>query len=321
MIEMELVVMWKEPNEEIWQGRVDAEASSVRFHQTVKCQLLDHLPEVTDEKGFSLIGFASDEGVRRNQGRIGAAKAPNIIRSYLGHLPYHNPNISIHDVGNVACEDGDMERAQVELGKGIYKILKNNYIPIIIGGGHETVYGHYLGVREFTGKNKSIGIINIDAHFDLRDDETPSSGTMFSQIFASDDDVGYLCLGIQRFGNTKALFDAADRVGCTYVFAEDIQNDETFDIIDSFSKKHDVLLLTLCSDAIAASSAPGVSAPAPDGLEPRTVRTLIRYIARKDHTISFDLCEVNPLVDEGDQTSRLAALLLAEVIDQFSSEP
>lgn len=319
MIEMELVVMWKEPNEELWKGRADAEASSVRFHQAVNCQLLSDLPPAADAKTFSFIGFTSDEGVRRNQGRIGAADAPNVIRSYVANLPFHERDVHVYDVGNVACEDGDLERAQRELGKGVSKILENNTTPIIIGGGHETVYGHYLGVRAFVGKDKSIGIINIDAHFDLRDDDAPSSGTMFSQIFANDDKVGYLCLGIQRFGNTQALFDAADRVGCTYVFAEDIEKDETYEIIDEFSEKYDVLLLTLCSDVIASSSAPGVSAPAPYGLEPRTVRAFIRYIAKKEHTISFDLCEVNPLVDVNDQTSRLAALLLADAIAQFST--
>ncbi len=315
---MELIVMWKAPNEDLWKGRVDAEVSSVRFHQTVTCRQFEDLSLNKKNKAFSFIGFACDEGVRRNQGRVGAALAPDVIRSYLAKLPDHDPEKQKIDLGNISCENGELERAQIELSKGVANVLENNYIPMIIGGGHETVYGHYLGVRDFIGQHQSIGLINIDAHFDLRSDDIPSSGTMFSQIFASDDEVGYLCLGIQPLGNTKALFDMADRVGCTYVLAEDVQQDDTFQIIDEFSRKHDVLLVTLCSDVIASSSAPGVSAPSPYGLDPHTVRTLLRYIINKKQTISFDVCEVNPRVDENDQTSRLVALFLADVVAQFS---
>ena len=65
--------------------------------------------------------------------------------------------------------------------------------PIIFGGGHETAYGHYLGVRKYIGEDASLGIINIDAHFDLRPyDEQPSSGTMFKQILEHDKIVAIL---------------------------------------------------------------------------------------------------------------------------------
>ena len=85
--------------------------------------------------------------------------------------------------------------------------------PIILGGGHETAYGHYLGVRNYIGKEAKLGIINIDAHFDLRPyNEQPSSGTMFRQILEQDENSSYLVLGIQRYGNTQALFDKADEL-------------------------------------------------------------------------------------------------------------
>ena len=41
----------------------------------------------------------------------------------------------------------------------------------------------------------SIGIINIDAHFDTRPDEPPTSGTMFREILDNDENVDYLVLG------------------------------------------------------------------------------------------------------------------------------
>lgn len=311
--------IWTASNKELWKGRVDRDLSSLRYHQVVQCERIDALFKHEGSQAFGFIGFASDEGVRRNKGRVGASEAPNAIRQRLATLPYHHSTCPMIDVGNIVCTDRKLEQAQKTLGKGVHQLLSKNYIPIIVGGGHETLYGHYLGVREYIGDERSLGIINIDAHFDLRDDETPSSGTMFHQILHHDANVGYLCLGIQELGNTKALFDEAEKVGCTYMYAEDVLKDEkTYEVIDTFANNHDVLLLTLCSDAISSSVAPGVSAASPYGLSAPDVRTLIQYIISKEQTISFDLSEVNPLVDEHNKTVQLGSLLLADGIRSFA---
>src|SRR5699024_1482369 len=133
--------------------------------------------------------------VKRNQGRQGAAEAPDKIRKELAKLPYRfNHKPSLIDVGTVACEEDRMEAAQAELGDHIYTLMQKQLTPIIVGGGHETLYGHYLGIRKQIGHDRTLGIINIDAHFDLRHDEQPSSGTMFRQILEQDQKAGYLCL-------------------------------------------------------------------------------------------------------------------------------
>ncbi|WP_245545004.1 arginase family protein [Lentibacillus jeotgali] len=75
--------------------------------------------------------------------------------------------------------------------------------------------------------------------------------------------------------------------------------------------------MTLCTDSIVSSAAPGVSAPSPLGLNPKTVRSILAYAAEKYNLLSFDISEVNPLVDEGDKTIKLAAYLAAEVIRNF----
>lgn len=282
----------------------------------VSLKIIEELAK--DEDAFSLIGFESDEGVRRNNGRVGAALAPNEIRKALAKLPC-NLSKTITDVGNIVCENGELEQAQTELGEQVAKLLHHSCTPIIIGGGHETLYGHYLGVREYIGPGASLGLINIDAHFDMRDSEIPSSGTMFKQILDQDTRAGYLCLGIQRFGNTKALFNTAEKYGCKYVLEEDLSTDHsTTRIIDEFADKYDYVLLTLCTDSITSSAAPGVSAPSSFGLEPKLVRSLLRYIVSKENVTSFDISEVNPLLDESNKTIRLAAHLLAEVMEAFS---
>ena len=57
--------------------------------------------------------------------------------------------------------------------------------------------------------NESIGVINIDAHFDTRDEGESTSGTSFRQILEQDDNADYMVLGISQGGNTQGLFDYA----------------------------------------------------------------------------------------------------------------
>lgn len=307
------------PEKKYWTGRIDShdERDSSRIHQEIK--LGDIQTKQQNENAFGIIGFECDEGVRRNKGRTGAALAPNTIRKSLSGLPYHFDK-QIFDFGNIVCQNKALELAQNELGDYVREIYEKSCTPIILGGGHETLYGHYLGARNFVGKDASLGIINIDAHFDLRDDEIPSSGTMFKQILDRDPNAGYLCIGIQEFGNTASLFNTADKLGCIYIMEEDVEANnfkDTFHRINQFTDQYDHIILTLCTDSVVSYAAPGVSAPSPFGLDPKAVKTLINYIVMKENVLSFDISEVNPKYDVDGRTTRLAAYLLAEVMKNF----
>lgn len=272
------------------------------------------------KNAFSIIGFECDEGVQRNGGDAGASEAPNEIRRHLADLPYHLGERQTFDVGTVMCRNNDLEKAQNELGEHIERLLQKDSIPIILGGGHETAFGHYLGLRRFIGPDARLGIINIDAHFDLRVADQPNSGTMFRQILEQDQNAGYLVLGIQPLGNTKTLFNKAEELGANYVLAEDLsllELQKTQKMIDAFAENFDHLLVTLCMDSITSLYAPGVLAPSPFGLEPAVVRRLLWQLAGNEKVHSFDLSEVDPARDEDGKTANLAAYMIAEVMAAF----
>ncbi|MBY0223723.1 formimidoylglutamase [Mammaliicoccus sciuri] len=305
-------------NEKFWSGRTDSETNraAFRMHQVIQ---LSAPQERVNNKTCTLIGFSSEEGVRRNNGRLGAAEGPNALRSELAKLPWRMPaECQLMDVGTIVCEGNQLEQAQAELGAAVRDSLEKNACPVILGGGHETAYGHYLGVREFIGPDAKLGVVNIDAHFDLRSyDEQPSSGTMFKQMLDTDENVEYLVLGIQEFGNTDILFDEADAQGVSYVTEQEITSgimDEILQKISFFIEKQDYVLLTLCSDVLNSAYAPGVSAPSPFGLDPLIVRTFIQTIASHKKTLSFDISEINPALDHQNQTVKLGAYLTNEAI-------
>jgi formiminoglutamase len=320
--------MYIHPSEKNWRGRIDSVTDPLcfRYHQNVRlADLSNMMIDKSATKSFAIIGFQCDEGVKRNNGRSGAEEAPDKIKNALAKLPWHlSADANLYDVGNIKCEEGKVEEAQHELGKAVAKLLEKKVMPIILGGGHETAYGHYLGVRESIGPEAKLGIINIDAHFDLRPyDKQTSSGTMFKQILDNDPNSNYFVAGIQPVGNTLSLFETAKKHRVHYILEEELTIGAMERIqgqICAFAARQDYIMLTLCTDAISSAYAPGVSAPSPFGLEPKTVRSLIRYIVSSKKLLSFDLSEVNPLYDENNKTVTLAAHLIHDTMVNFQSK-
>lgn len=306
-----------------WKGRIDSTTNptSFRFHQEVKRMAINDVG-ISDLPQAGIIGFICDEGVRRNQGRIGAAHGPNALREALASLPWiFQEGQQIIDVGNIVCLNRALEEAQHELGEIVEIMRRKQMKCIILGGGHETLYGHYLGVRASLQNDAKIGIINIDAHFDLRSyKEQSSSGTMFRQILEQDSHADYFVLGIQRYGNTKDLFQKAYELGVAYVLEDDLTSENNAQIMNQlqeFMDRHDAILLTLCMDVLNAAFAPGVSAPSPFGLAPEIVRSIIQKVTSHPNTHSFDICEVNPSHDENGRTVKLGAYLVYEALDNL----
>ena len=147
----------------VWSGRVDAGEGDLarRWHQLAR-------PYAAGlEPGVGIIGFVSDEGVRRNQGRVGAAAGPAAIRKALANLAWHQP-LPLCDAGDVDCADGDLDAAHIRLGERVRQLRADGHFPLVLGGGHETAYGTWRGLAA-AHPDKVIGIVNFDAHFDIRE--------------------------------------------------------------------------------------------------------------------------------------------------------
>ena len=81
----------------------------------------------SDKKSAALVGFICDEGVRRNQGRVGAANGPNALREGLASLPWtFEDDQQIIDVGNIVCLNHALEEAQRELGEVVATVLQKH---------------------------------------------------------------------------------------------------------------------------------------------------------------------------------------------------
>jgi formiminoglutamase len=310
----------------LWQGRIDTQETgpALRWHQVIK----SWNPQDKLDQAPALLGFACDEGVRRNQGRAGAYLGPTAIRQALANLTYlqYLPPI---DAGNIECNGNEMEQAQALLAEKITDILSHNGQPIILGGGHEMAWGSFLGLVNYIApikNHKRIGIINFDAHFDLRNPQPqPNSGTPFRQIAEwceqNNQEFNYLMIGLNPSANTTALFEYAKQHNVAWRVDIDCTPDELKDterVLSAFLDKIDELYVTICMDVFPAYAAPGVSAPASLGIEPnlvikviQTLKTLCQ-LQQVNWRIS-DIAELNPEHDQDSRTAKLAARLVHEL--------
>ncbi|KTD21881.1 formimidoylglutamase [Legionella londiniensis] len=309
---------YEAPSSSLWQGRKDS-LPEERFFQKVTCCDLRGAHPTQPEEAIVLIGFGSDEGVRRNLGRTGAKEGPDAIRRQLGALASHN-NLNLMDVGNIICNENQLEAAQEHFATLIQHFQNQGYKTVALGGGHEIAWGHFMGLA---AQYPDIGIINFDAHFDLRPKiESATSGTPFWQIrqycIENNLDFNYCCLGIQPTANTKSLFDSAHEFKVSYLTADQMHAESIawqMAFLDDFVLRHEHLYVTICLDVFSESHAPGVSAPQAMGLSPAQVFTLLKYITQTGKVVSLDIAELSPPLDQGQQTARLAANLLAKFLN------
>lgn len=315
-----------------WQGRIDAEdgAQGLRMHQVVQ-----PFSECQNSPGFTMIGFASDLGVQHNQGRIGAKHGPAALRKALANLAWHVDS-QLFDAGNIApneaAADDPLADAQLDYAIRGADILSSKQFLIGLGGGHEIGWASYQACRRFIDAENSgmdrIGIVNFDAHFDLRKPSPAaawagSSGTPFYQASKDCADrnlpFDYACIGINESANTQALFQYANDNNVQYLLDTQCNSDARAELLESFLKPLDCLYLTICLDALPASVAPGVSAPAALGISLETVIATIRQIKalcdkHKVRWLMADIAELNPKYDIDNRTAKVAARLVYEII-------
>ena len=294
-----------------WTGRDDGPGPQHRrWHHAVNSP-------TTDETGIALLGFRSDEGVRRNNGRVGAAEAPAAIRTALSSLSADSSLVAA-DLGDVTVVDGDMESGQRTLGTAVAAAIDSGNLTIVLGGGHETAYGSYLGLRASSAMaGKKLGILNLDAHFDLRSDPVPSSGTPFLQIAVAEAaegrDLDYRIVGISEPNNTATLFETAAEFNVRYLRDEecgiaDVESVKAF--VADFLGEVDAVYLTIDLDVLPGYLAPGVSAPAALGVPFEVVLAVCNLVANTPKLVHVDVVELNPRFDIDNRTARAAARLI-----------
>ena len=265
-----------------------------------------------------IIGCPQDEGVRRNNGRIGAALAPDLIREQFYKLTTFGISVKICDLGNIKLQNS-LEETHAVLTETLKKILEDGKKAIVLGGGNDISYADGRAMSEVFGAGNWLGV-NVDAHFDVRLAETRNSGTPYRQILDEKlirPDYFYE-IAYQTHFASPVYYRYLQNLNVNLISLEQIRSRETADLElrELMRQKfinHSQSLSTFFGfdlDAVRSSDAPGTSAPSPLGLRAGEFITLVKFAASLSNTKVIEFTEVNPNFDIDNRTTKLTAIAM-----------
>ncbi len=291
-------------------------------------------------KQIRVIGVPLDLG----QSRRGVDMGPSAVRvaglearlEAIGHV--------VEDDGNVAVAIPEQKKEGAAHAKYLKEItatctksaelvlksLEAGKVPMVLGGDHSVAAGTVAGVAEFYRRqNQKIGLIWIDAHSDMNTPETSPSGNVHGMPLAA-----IMGLGPAELGNIFNFSPKVHSENCVLVGIRDVDAHEKENIrkagVEVFTMRdidergmravmEEALRMagrgtagyhvSLDMDWIDPEDAPGVGTPVWGGATYREAHLAMEIIADHGRMLSFEIVEVNPVIDEHNQTAELAVEL------------
>jgi arginase len=287
-----------------------------------------------------VIGVPLDLG----QSRRGVDMGPSAVRvaglearlEAIGHI--------VEDAGNIAVAIPEQKKEGAANSKYlkeitatcktsadlVMKTLEDGKVPLVIGGDHSVAAGTVSGVAKFfRRKNQKIGLLWIDAHTDMNTPDSSPSGNVHGMPLAA-----LMGLGPAELGNIYEFSPKVDPENCVLIGIRDVDNFEKENIrkagVQVFTMRdidergmravmEDALALasrgtagyhvSLDMDWIDPEDAPGVGTPVWGGATYREAHLAMEIISDHGRMTSFEIVEVNPVIDERNQTADLAVEL------------
>jgi formiminoglutamase len=164
----------------------------------------------------------------------------------------------------------------------------------------------------------TVGIIQFDAHHDLRNTEDggPTNGTPFRRLIEEGHLKGehLIQIGIRNYANAKAYHDYAIEQGVTVYTMKDVRQQPMTELINNalnqLQDKVDTIYLSVDMDVLDQAYAPGCPAIGPGGMHPDTLTQAIETAVQHPKVHTMDIVEIDPTLDTRDMTSRVASLLI-----------
>ena len=134
----------------------------------------------------------------------------NEVRKTFYNLFPGNWSLNIADIGDLILGDTASD-TYLAMQSIISDLLKNNIIPIIIGGTQDLTYANY---RSYDFLQKTVNIVNIDSNFDLGDSSKPIKNNSFLGKIILDKPhnlFNYSVLGYQTYFNSQEEIDLMEK--------------------------------------------------------------------------------------------------------------
>jgi arginase len=293
------------------------------------------------EKKATIIGVLMDLGADRR----GVDMGPSALRvaglnqrlmelgynvADAGNIPVHNPEmLRISDRKSKYLPE--IAEASQKLADQIAAILEEGSTPVILGGDHSVAVGSVAGLSAFYRQHDSrVGVIWFDAHADMNTPETSPSGNIHGMPFAAILGRGApelthisgfapkvfpedcVLIGVRSVDPEEAVTLKAS--GVRVVTMRELDERGMSAIMDEAmwlaSRRTAGFHVTMDMDFVDPDYAPGVGTPVPGGATYRESHLAMEKIADSGKMLSFELTEVNPVLDVANRTAELGVQLI-----------
>lgn len=248
----------------------------------------------------------------------GAAGGPEAVRMAFRYNTTYTPDwdtdikdLTVRDLGDIGGHLTDVSIAHGNIEQALRDALtiSGSFIPIIVGGDHSITAP---AVRGFAAANagKTIGIINIDAHYDVRvADWGPHNGTPFRQLVEGGiDGKNVVELGIHGFMNASYYRQWANEQGITTITGRDVHKRGMeaciLEALGIAGDGTDLIYVSVDIDCLAYPWAAGTSASSAEGLSAWDLLEAMYICGQHPNVAALDVVEIDPTRDVGDQTAR-----------------
>jgi arginase len=293
------------------------------------------------KKKVTVIGVLMDLGADRR----GVDMGPSAIRVADLNKRLENLGYEVADAGNISVRNAEM--MQITDGKAKYlpeiaaacqkladhveSVLESGSIPIILGGDHSVAIGSVSGLASFHHKREQrVGIIWFDAHGDMNTPEISPSGNIHGMPFAA-----ILGHGAKQLTHISGFAPKVHPEDCVLIGARSVDPEEALalkasgirvvtmreldergmsSVMDEAmwlaSRRTAGFHVTMDMDFVDPDYAPGVGTPVPGGPTYRESHLAMEKIADSGKMLSFELTEVNPVLDVSNKTAELGVQLI-----------
>ncbi len=288
-----------------------------------------------------VIGVPLDMGASRR----GVDMGPSAMRvaglesrlEALGHQVTDGGNLRV-EIAETQALGNESARYLAEIAEtctrtaeAVVKTLEEGMTPLLLGGDHSLAAGSVSGVAEFYRRqSQKIGVLWIDAHSDFNTPETSPSGNVHGMPLAA-----LLGLGPETLANIfgyspKIAAENTVLIGVRDIDAAERENLRRAGIAEVYTMRDidERGMRTVMEEALRAAGrgtagyhvsldmdwidpedAPGVGTPVRGGATYREAHLAMEIIADHGRLLSFEIVEVNPIIDERNRTADLAVEL------------
>lgn len=278
-------------------------------------------------------------------GRRGVDMGPSAIRiagigprlSELGYKVIDEGNLSIKTQEEQRIKDPlakylpEIARAVNVLSRKVEKVLEHGHFPLVLGGDHSIAIGTIGGAAMHARKRrKKVGVFWIDAHGDFNTPDSSPSGNIHGMPLA-------VCTGLGPRALTRVggAFRKVEPENVAIIGVRTLDKGErdnlikygvkifTMEEIDKYGmhrvmksafqqvgRKVDHLHVSFDLDGVDPIYAPGVGTPVKGGLDYREAHLIMEMVAESKKMSSLELVEVNPILDNRNQSAEFAVELV-----------